>query len=692
MKRMLSLLLAALLMLAPVLSASAESEAAPDSLPAWGFLADWGVLTQEETAMLSADRLAVKNGRELVRKMTVETGALNGEKHSDQLLAEFAARMTIVSRSRADGEALEVLLDGEPWLSGALCARDGGLVMDSSLLPGAVSFMPEELMQPGMLMRLTGAMQSNGLISRDDARVMNVLLLGGGLPWPMSLIKTPPSLADFDLSAWNVVFEGIEARKTYVNIPGGGMNPDAQPAGCDPAALGWTMEVTPGDVRDMIVAALVVVRDNPVLGDQLAALVGFDQTQNQAGRKVTFNDAFINPLLKQLEGAEQLMPVGFRLKGYENDAGETVRLEVEILNMEADDGEAPVGSDSALQEPEVALMLLYNRVTTGNQVTHEVLFGDDRLEAYASLDVTEPHGVYARTYDLTLGAVAEDGQRTEHFRALLTAVTNRSIPGLTEAQVQLSLYNPLFTAEEKMVYDEQTVMLNLSIVRGGVAERNPEDCVQIIANYNRRIGAESRADVRYCATYAMDGADVEGTEQLTVTQSGAMLFAAESQVTSRAPQGSLCREDAAPLTGMSNLELNSLFAAAKDHVDELFGGVYEWMMNRSAMLPVTGEVTVTDEATARQWRIGVVEGDEVVRLEETADADGAGVTLERADGTQVKIAFTGAQEGSATVRMITTDLQTGEVLELEYFDLGVDGQLNVRVLTHTHVLRMNDEP
>ena len=182
MKRMLSLLLAALLMLAPVLSASAEAEAAPDSLPAWGFLADWGVLTQEETAMLSADRLAVENGRELVRTMTVETGALNGEKHSDQLLAEFAARMTIVSRSRADGEALEVLLDGEPWLSGALCARDGGLVLDSSLLPGAVSFMPEELMQPGMLMRLTGAMQSNGLISRDDARMMNVLLLGGGLP------------------------------------------------------------------------------------------------------------------------------------------------------------------------------------------------------------------------------------------------------------------------------------------------------------------------------------------------------------------------------------------------------------------------------------------------------------------------------------------------------------------------------
>ena len=691
MKRMLSLLLAALLMLAPVLSASAEAEAAPDSLPAWGFLADWGVLTQEETAMLSADRLSVENGRELVRTMTVETGALNGEKHSDQLLAEFAARMTIVSRSRTDGEALEVLLDGEPWLSGALCARDGGLVLDSSLLPGAVSFMPEELMQPGMLMRLTGAMQSNGLISRDDARVMNALLLGGGLPWPMSLMKTAPSLADFDLSAWNVVFEGIEARKTYVNIPGGGMNPDAQPAGCDPAAQVWTMEVTPGDVRDMIVAALVVVRDNPVLGDQLAALVGFDQTQNQAGRKVTFNDAFINPLLKELEGAEQLMPVGFRLKGYENDVGETVRLQVEILNMEADDGEAPAGSDSALQEPEVALMLLYNRVTTGNQVTHEVLFGDDKLEAYASLDVTEPHGVYARTYDLTLGAVAEDGQRTEHFRALLTAVTNRGA-GLTEAQVQLSLLNPLFTAEERMVYDQQDVNLHLSIVRGGVMERYPEDCVMIIANYDRRIGAEQKAYVRYYVNYAMEGSDLKGTEQLTVTGEEGVLLRAESQVASRAPQGSLCREDAASLTGMSNQELNSLFAAAKDHVDELFGGVYEWTMNRSAMLPVTGEVTVTDEATARQWRIGVVEGDAVVRLEETTDDYGAGVTLERADGTQARIAFTGVQEGSATVRMITTDLQTGVVLELEYFDLGVDGQLNVRVLTHTHVLRMNDEP
>lgn len=681
MTNMISLLMALLMALTPAACAAGADPSAIDGTEAqngWAFLVDWGVLTPEEAALLTMDSAVVAEGRELVRTATVETGALNGDVHGDQLLAEFASRMTIVSRSRADGEALEVLLDGQPWLSAALGAQDGGYVVDSSLLPGAVSFRVEELTQPGTLMRLTGALQSNGLISREDARVINMMLLSGGLPWPLSMMQTAPALADFDLSAWNVVFEGIGARREYTNIPGGGTNPAAQPEGCDPAARVWTMDVTARDVRDMIVAALRVVRDNPALGDQLAALTGFDQAANQAGSNVTFNDAFINPLLKELEGAEELMPVGFRLRGYEDKEGALVRLQVEVLNVEK-------------PEPEVMLMLLYNRVTTGNQVTHEVLFGDDKLEAYASLDVTEPHGMYARTYDFSLGAVAEDGQRTEHFRALLAAVTNRGA-GLTEAQVQLSLLNPLFTAEERMVYDEQTVSLHLSIVRGGVMERYPEDCVMIIANYNRRIGAEQKADVRCYVNYAMEGSDLKGTEQLTVTGEAGVLLQAESQVASRAPQGSLCRDGVVSLTGMSNAELNSLFAAVKDNVDALIGGVYEWTMSRVEALPVTGEITVLNGAAGKTWRIGVVEGDAVVRLEETTGAAVAGVTLELADGTKTTIAFTGVQEGSATVRMITTDSQTGEVLEMEYFDLSVDGQLNVRVLTHRKVIRRHMDP
>lgn len=680
MKKLLSILLA-LLLLAP--GASVAEDPVFDAMWAasdWSFLADWGVLTAEEAARLSADRAAVEAGRELVRTVRIETGALNGDPHMDQLLAEFMTRVTIVNCSRADGEAVSILLDGEDWLSFALAAQEGGYVLDTSLAPAAVQFTAEELAQPGTLVRLIGAMQSGGLITRDDAMMVNMMLLGGGMPWPMSMLgKDLSGVADFETTAWDAAVEAILGRRAYERIPSGGTDPDAQPEGCDPAAQVWTLYVTQDDVRDLAVAGLTDIRDNPALGEQLAALMDYSSV-NAAGSNVSFNDAFINPLIEELMAAEMSPFFTIGLRGYEDGTGTLVRLEAEVVDSSGDEL-APV------------FFCLYNRLSAEGAVTHEVLFGDDGLEAYASLTITEPHGMYARTYDFILGAVAEDGQRTEHFRALLGAVINRGVPGLTSAQVQLSMYNPLFTAEERMVYDQQDVILNLSIVRGGVAERFPEDRVQIIANYNRRIGAEQKADVYYYADYAMEGSDLKGTEQLTVTGEEGVLLQVESEVHTCAPQGSLCSHEAVSLSGMSNAALNDWVAQAKASWDALTGEVFDWVMREAAELPVTGEIVVTNGAGGKTWRIGVVEGDEVIRVGESADVPGAGVALEHADGTGTYIAFTGLQEGRATVRMLTLVVtDDGEVVtEVNYYDVQVDAEGNVRVPEHRQVKKVDGQ-
>ena len=91
MKKLLSLVLCALLLLTPMLGAAAEEDA-PLMEEMWGvcdlsFMVDWGVLTEDEAALLTMDRAVVAEGRELVRTATVETGALNGDVHSDQQLA-----------------------------------------------------------------------------------------------------------------------------------------------------------------------------------------------------------------------------------------------------------------------------------------------------------------------------------------------------------------------------------------------------------------------------------------------------------------------------------------------------------------------------------------------------------------------------------------------------------------------------
>lgn len=684
MKRLLSMLLAAVLLVTCVPAACAEGDAsvfdAMWELSGWSFLVDWGVLTEDEAALLSMDRAAVEAGRELVRTVKVTTGALSGDPHGDQLLADFMSRVTIVNRSQASGEALTLLLDGEEWLSLALSAQEGRYVLDSSLAPSAVSFTTDEVMQPATLVRLTGALQANEVISRDDARMLSVILLGGGVPWPMSMLETDLSgMEGLDLSAWDAAVEGILGRRAYVRIPGGGTNPDAQPKGCDPAAQVWTLEVTSTDMRDLAIAALIVIRDNPVLGDQLAIAVDFDQSANGAGSNVSFNDAFINPLLAELTGAEVEPYFTLCLRGYENGAGALVRLEAEVLDASAADG----SSDA---EPAVLLRLLYNRLSADGAVTHEVLLGDDRLEIYACCTVTEPYDMYARQYEFTLGGIDPEGVRTEEFRAMLSAVTNRSIPGLTEAQVQLSILNPLYTTQpEDVVYDQYDLQLNLSVCRGGVTEHFPHDRMSVNLNAQHRVGAEVLLDMTCGASYEMDGAELKGTEHYTLTQEGEMLLTCTGEVASRMPEGGICSREAVALSGMSNAELNDWVAQAKANWEALAGGVYDWVMTEAEALPVTGEIVVTDGAAGKTWRIAVVEGEEFVRVEETADDPVAGVNLQHADGSETKIAFTGIAEGSATVRMLTLVGET--VVEIDYFEVLVDAQGNVRVPVHRKVKR-----
>ncbi|MBQ2954068.1 MAG: hypothetical protein IJE07_11070 [Clostridia bacterium] len=671
MKKLLSILLA-LLLLVP--GASVAEDPVFDAMWAasdWSFLADWGVLTAEEAARLSADRAAVEAGREVVRTVRIETGALNGDPHMDQLLAEFMTRVTIVNRSRADGEAVSILLDGEDWLSFALAAQEGGYVLDTSLAPAAVQFTAEELAQPGTLVRLIGAMQSGGLITRDDAMMVNMMLLGGGMPWPMSMLgKDLSGVADFETTAWDAAVEAILGRREYERIPGGGTDPDAQPEGCDPAAQVWTLYVTQDDVRDLAVAGLTDIRDNPALGEQLAALMDYSSV-NAAGSNVSFNDAFINPLIEELTAAEMSPFFTIGLRGYEDGTGTLVRLEAEVVDSSGDEL-APV------------FFCLYNRLSAEGAVTHEVLFGDDMLEAYVICTVTEPHGTYARGYEVTVGDIDPEGARTEVLRVVLGAATNRSIPGMTEALALLSVIVPANAEWGDVEESRQDLLLNVAIAENDVS-------IGLAFQYSE--GDRLLTDMQCGMDYATDGVDLTGTERFSVSVEGERLLSLISEVHTCAPQGSLCSHEAVSLSGMSNAELNDWVAQAKASWDALTGEVFDWVMREAAELPVTGEIVVTNGAGGKTWRIGVVEGDEVICVGESADVPGAGVALEHADGTGTYIAFTGLQEGRATVRMLTLVVtDDGEVVtEVNYYDVQVDAEGNVRVPEHRQVKKVDGQ-
>ena len=147
MKKLLSIVLC-LLMALSVLPAGAENPSMLDQMwmmADFSFLADWGILTEDEVALLSPDRDVVESGRELVREFTLDVGPLTGVREEDAAFNALLGRMTFINRSRRHEESLEVLLDGETLLTLGYGEGEEGYRIGSNLLDEVIAFTAADL-------------------------------------------------------------------------------------------------------------------------------------------------------------------------------------------------------------------------------------------------------------------------------------------------------------------------------------------------------------------------------------------------------------------------------------------------------------------------------------------------------------------------------------------------------------------
>jgi len=563
MKNVLSLLLAALLAILPASGALAQNLSLTKrlwSMNDWSFLADWGILTAEEAALFHADRTAVENGRELVRTAKLATGPLMGEAAFDDTLVALLERVTIISRARLHEGSFELQADGETLATVALGEQDGLYRLGSSLLKAPVALTAEDVSV--LPSRLVTAMQANGLVSSQEAMQFGMVFAAmSGSSYGMLLQLATMDPADYpslDLTAWNTTLSAIQGRMMYT--------PAAQEyAECDPAAEMWTLTVTPKDVRDLVVAGFVTVRDNPALVELLTELTGYERTAAIYGLQSSFEEEFLNPLITGLQEDEELFPGAFALTGYENAAGELVRLEILILDTSAQEKtpEVTIGTDSDLADladlfglaqpqPAVVLQMVYNRRTTEAAVTHELLFGDDRLEVYAEYICAAPHDMYVVDHRIGFGGLAEDGTRDQELTASLCAVVNRTIPGLTEAQVELSLIWPAYTMSYEQEYAQQDYSLIISVMKGGVNEHFPKDGASITLRNHYRSGEREMSDVSYSVSYDLDGVDLTGTERFNVSYEGEEMLSYTADVHTQPMEGSLFEGEAIRLSALTD--------------------------------------------------------------------------------------------------------------------------------------------
>lgn len=732
MKKLLSLVLCALLLLTPVLGAAAEEDASLlDQLWAMSdcsYLVDWGVLTEAEAAMLSADKAAVEAGRELVRTATVTTGPLTGNPDGDAALAALLERVTFVERSQRNEETLALLLDGEEALTFSLGEQDGLYVLGSSLLPGAVSLNAADL--ETLPTRLVTAAQENGLISSQEAMQFGMMMggdvtpVGMAMPTWVRLIGMEVDVSALDLTAWNAVLSGVQERIRSFDMTIGAEVPVCwvvkddvqQPADCDAAARVWMVTVTPEDVTDFVRAALITVRDNPSLADALAELLDYNRMAALYGDMGSFTEKLIDPLLTELEAAETLLPMQLDITGYVNAQGETVRLEIDMLDTSMNEAEVNVyaapGTDMSAevgdtgvsledfaalfteQEPELMLSIVYNRRTAENETVHEVLMGDEEYRVY--FEYREAPGSYA----ITMGDL-EDGVRTEQISGAFDWNVSREGGEMTLTANLLYQYptTDYVWNEESRDFDFISKTCELAYA----LEVEVTDAGFRLCLNGRNTAAEEPLCVDMVVDCAVDGVDLSGTEQIELRYGDDVMFAYAADLRTQEPAGSILTEEAQRLADMTDEGLTAWVAQVKANAEAWYaaqqngwvGDLVELMNSREPEVEPTFEVYteeidetsvvlsniyVVQESELDDWSVEIVEGADVVEVDDVY------LTLDEEnpeESEDVALFFTGLKEGEATVVVTehsTPDIHPEGVVRITTIRLAVDAEGIVEML------------
>lgn len=698
MKKLLSLVLCALLLLTPVLGAAAEEDASLlDQLWAMSdcsYLVEWGVLTEAEAAMLSADKAAVEAGRELVRTATVTTGPLTGNPDGDAALAALLERVTFVERSQRNEETLALLLDGEEALTFSLGEQDGLYVLGSSLLPGAVSLNAADL--ETLPTRLVTAAQENGLISSQEAMQFGMMMggdvtpVGMVMPTWVRLLGLEVDVSALDLTAWNAVLAGVQERMTY--------------ADGDDGLQTWSVTVTPEDVTDFVRAALITVRDNPSLADALAELLDYNRMAALYGDMGSFTEEVIDPLLTEMDGGEVEVPLQLDITGYVDARGETVRLEIDMLDtsmtsMSEDEANMLVGmgldpeSFADYSEPELLLSIVYNRRTAENETVHEVLMGDDEYRVY--FEYREAPGSYA----ITMGDL-EDGVRTEQISGAFDWNVSRE-GGETTLTANLLYQYP--TTEH--VWNEESHgfdFISKTCELAYALEANVTDAGFRLCLNGRNTAAEEPLCVDVVVDCAVDGVDLTGMEQIELRYGDDVMFAYAADLRTQEPAGSILVEEAQRLADLTDDELTAWVGEVKTIAEAWYAAQQDgWVGELVQLMDVpepeeeTDEVyTVKIDATSVElgnmylleasvlddWSVEIVEGADVVVVDDVY------LTLDEENPEEsevVALFFTGLKEGEATLVVTehsTTDDHPEGVYRITTIRLAVDAEGNVEML------------
>lgn len=523
MKKMLAMLLAVLLLAAP-LSGLAEAQDYTGTALEAGRRLNWTVTLGDVAADMTGEPAVDQVIADLLNGLVI-SGYMQGDE------------MYYAIGMKQDGGKVADLLT----LGAAVTGDDVYLL--SNIIGGAVVVTADEVVP--VLQRLMDMFVLMGFLEESEAESIKAQL-----PeiWQMAVdefnvgynagMNAASMLEDLDVTALN-----YDALLEIVNMVAGKMTtsePDLLPRNCDPAVAMVTCIMTPAEMNAMLTGVVQFIKDNPDLANVIAAEIDFENTiapemSGVAGENVDFM-GFLDMLKAEIEQAEI----------YEGDV-------VMRLWMGEDGG--IVAANVAMQKDGELLTdeltLDYHRLTMNNAVAH-------------SAAMTFPEGANAITVDVVVGektvmvnfAVAEEGET----RILVQVdYTDRSEGDLQACDVVID-----------MTITEVTV--NMSGTVNSLAEAYTAQ--QTIENTTINLHFDYSSDV------LVNGVDFTSKESLVIAVNGKEYATVLSEMESVAPGTSITEGNVVRPAALSDADFANWFV-------NVYNALFSWLQNALFALPTS---------------------------------------------------------------------------------------------------------
>ncbi|MBQ8200890.1 MAG: hypothetical protein IJZ74_03880 [Clostridia bacterium] len=364
MKKLLTLLMAMMLMVMPALGAAEESS--PEtSLTLADLLAAAEVSPEEDSIIEDLATKALNAGRKVDYSLTLSDwpSGITGDESIDAMINDVLDALVITVSQQGDEGAFALKMSGNDLLTIGVATSGEDAYINSNLLGGTIVISGDEV-EP-IVTRLVDMFALMGLFEEADVEEIKAQLpaildtVEQELSASSFAALTEEDVMNLDVSAIVEALAPILSKMEAGELTG-------QPKNCDQAASVVTFTITPDEMKAVSKSLFLFIKDNPSLMNYMQQMMESGDMVTADGEAVTF-EQLMDQAIAQMD-KETLTVEDSVIAMYLDEAGEPVAMNA-TFNMASSSVSSEDGAETVTTMP---LTITYARLTINEGVTHTV--------------------------------------------------------------------------------------------------------------------------------------------------------------------------------------------------------------------------------------------------------------------------------------------------------------------------------